>query len=436
MSDPALDLNRIISEASPAFYSALSELGKSLFFPAGILTQTAEAREKAHCLDATIGIAREGGQAMYIPELLKNAGNLPPDEALDYAPATGNPALRRKWLERMLEKNPSLKNAGLSLPIVTSGLTHGLSISADIFSDPTDILILPDKHWGNYRMIFQTRRGTEIRFFPFFNDDGGFNSRGLLEVARGALDEKGKVILIFNFPNNPTGYSLSEDEARFLADSLVSLCSEEGTIIAIVDDAYFGFNYETDVISESFFSYLVGRSERIFPVKLDGATKELFAWGVRVAFITFSVAARENPQGLYGAIEKKVGGLIRATVSNSPQISQSIVLRALENPQTSKQENEKYLILKRRAAVAKECAYREEYLKEWEPYNFNSGYFMCVRMKHVDARDFRVRLLEKYGVGLIAENETDVRVAFAAVDEADIPTLFDIMFKCAQEMRF
>lgn len=435
MSDLALDLNETISEASPAFFSVLSQLGRQMFFPAGILTQTAEAKEKAHKIDATIGIAKEKGKAMFLPEILKHAGDLSPDEALDYAPATGNRALRGRWLERIVQKNPSLKNASLSLPIITSGITHGLSICADIFTDPSDIVILPDKHWGNYRMIFQTRRGAEIRFFPFFNSEGGFNVEELVRVTEASLEERGKAILLLNFPNNPTGYSLKEVEASNLTDCLAHLSSQGGRIVVLVDDAYFGFNYEPDVISESVFSYLVGKSETLFPVKLDGATKELFAWGVRVAFITFSISASGKEQRLYDALEKKIGGLIRATVSNSPQISQSIVLKALEDPDISRQEHEKYLLLKRRAAAAKECAYKSEYRDLWEPYNFNSGYFMCVRMKHTDARDFRVTLLDKYGIGLIAENETDVRIAFAGVDEEEIPLLFDIMSQCAQEMR-
>ncbi len=432
MSDAALDLNRTIREASPAFFSVLSQLGRRMFFPAGILTQTAEANEKAHRLNATIGIAREKGKAMFLREIMSHIEDLDPDEALDYAPATGNRELRRKWLERIVQKNPSLKNANLSLPIVTSGITHGLSICADIFTDPSDIVILPDKHWGNYRMIFGTRRGAEIRLFPFFNSEGSFNVDELLRVTRSSLEEKGKAILLLNFPNNPIGYSLKEREAKNLTDRLASLCMRGGNIVVLVDDAYSGFNYEPDIVSESVFSLLAGVSETLFPVKLDGATKELFAWGLRVAFITFSINASGKENLVYDALEKKIGGFIRATVSNCSQISQSLVLKALMNPETARQEHEKYLILKRRADTARNCAYK--YPDLWEPYNFNSGYFMCVRMKHLDARDFRARLLEKYGIGLIAENETDVRIAFSGVDEEEIPLLFDIMSQCAREM--
>ena len=58
MNPLAEELNATIRTASPALFSALSRLGRELFFPKGILTQTAEAREKASRYDATIGIAR------------------------------------------------------------------------------------------------------------------------------------------------------------------------------------------------------------------------------------------------------------------------------------------------------------------------------------------------------------------------------------------
>jgi len=61
----AEELNATIKEASPSLFGVLSGLGRELFFPRGILTQTAEARDKAHKYDATIGIARESGVCVF-----------------------------------------------------------------------------------------------------------------------------------------------------------------------------------------------------------------------------------------------------------------------------------------------------------------------------------------------------------------------------------
>ena len=54
MNPLALELNEVIKQENVHLYEMLSEVGKNLFFPKGILTQSAEAKEKAHRFNATI----------------------------------------------------------------------------------------------------------------------------------------------------------------------------------------------------------------------------------------------------------------------------------------------------------------------------------------------------------------------------------------------
>ena len=63
----AAELNEVIERENPHVFGMLSDLGKRLFFPKGILAQSAEAKEKAKRYDATIGIARENGKPMFLP---------------------------------------------------------------------------------------------------------------------------------------------------------------------------------------------------------------------------------------------------------------------------------------------------------------------------------------------------------------------------------
>ncbi|MBW2018269.1 MAG: hypothetical protein JRJ01_15775, partial [Deltaproteobacteria bacterium] len=61
-------------------------------------------------------------------------------------------------------------------------------------------------------------------------------------------------------------------------------------------------------------------------------------------------------------------------------------------------------------------------------------YFMCIRLKKVDAETLRVHLLEKYGVGLISLGSHDLRVAFSCVEKEDIPELFDTILQGVQDL--
>ncbi len=55
----AAKLNEVIEHENPYVFGMLSDLGKRLYFPRGILAQSAEAKDKAYRYDATIGIARK-----------------------------------------------------------------------------------------------------------------------------------------------------------------------------------------------------------------------------------------------------------------------------------------------------------------------------------------------------------------------------------------
>ena len=123
--------------------------------------------------------------------------------------------------------------------------------------------------------------------------------------------------------------------------------------MAVCDDAYFGLFYDDDVLKESLFTRLADAHPRILAVKLDGASKEDYAWGLRVAFITYAV---KGGAGAYEALEKKTGGCIRGTISNSPNLSQSLVLQAMADPEYKAQKAEKFAILAERAAVARRCS--------------------------------------------------------------------------------
>jgi hypothetical protein len=91
-------LNQIIEKGNPHLMEMLSEVGKKLFFPKGILSQSAEAKKKACKLNATIGIATEEGGIMHFPSVLAALGDIRPEESLTYAPSFGIPALRKVWL--------------------------------------------------------------------------------------------------------------------------------------------------------------------------------------------------------------------------------------------------------------------------------------------------------------------------------------------------
>ena len=196
----AIELNNTIKNNS-SIYELISNRGKLIFFPKkGIMAQAADAKGKK--INATIGIALEEDLSpMRLKSIAKLIKKLDPKDIFPYASSFGKPELREKWKEKIYEKNPSLK-IETSQPITTNALTHGLSITGYLFINPGDQIILPDKFWGNYKLIFTNTYGAELDTFNTFKD-GKFD----LESFKNKLNKgkTGKKIIILNFPNNPTG---------------------------------------------------------------------------------------------------------------------------------------------------------------------------------------------------------------------------------------
>lgn len=433
MNPLAAELNEMLVQHNSNVLESLSDLGKNLFFPKGILTQSAEAKEKAHKFNATIGIATEKGGPMYLPCIHEKLSAFEPKDIYPYAPPAGRLDLRNLWRDKMLAENPSLQGKHISLPIVTNALTHGLSIVADLFMDPGDHLILPDMLWGNYNLTFATRRGAIIKKYPTFTVAGGFDVDAFKAVLRNSAEEKGKAVVLLNFPNNPSGYTPTVAEGDAIIEAIFEVAESGCKIVAVTDDAYFGLFFE-DSMTESLFGKLANRHPRVLAVKLDGATKEEYVWGFRTGFITFADGHEYENAPVITALEKKTLGIIRATISNCPHPSQTFVVEALKSPKFQKQKEEKYKVMKGRALKVKKVLNSGKFDKAWDYYPFNSGYFMCLKLKNVDAENLRVHLLDKYGVGTISIGKTDLRIAFSCIEEKDIPELFDIIYQAVQDL--
>ena len=60
---------------------------------------------------------------------------------------------------------------------------------------------------------------------------------------------------------------------------------------------------------------------------------------------------------------------------------------------------------------------------------------MAIKVKDVNPETLRQHLIEKYSIGVIALNETDIRIAFSCVEKDDIPHVFDSIAKAIDDLR-
>lgn len=423
----AQELNDALKGTTPG--ELLSDVGTRLYFPKGIIAQSAEAKKLGKTANGTIGTTVVEGKPIMLPSIKKYVPNLTSSELVGYAPTAGNPDLRAMWKESIIRKNPLLKDKKFSLPVVVPGLTAGISYLADLFLDETKPLVAADPSWDNYVLIAEARRNAKFVQFKMFKD-GKFNIEGLKETMQKQA-ESGSVRILLNFPQNPSGYSPTSDEAKQLVSIVKEIAEKGAKVMVWCDDAYFGLNYEDSIEKQSLFAYLCDLHENVLAAKIDGPTKEDFAWGFRTGFITFGCKGLSDAQ--YEALVKKLMAAIRSSVSCAATPSQSLILKAAADGKLEEEKAEFRKILERRYKLVREFVSTHE-SKFIKPLPFNSGYFMSFDTMDIDAEKLRQKLLNDRGIGTISIDAKTLRVAFSSLDEEKINIVYQAIYDVADEL--
>lgn len=424
----AQELNETLKGTTPGVL--LSDVGTRLYFPKGIIAQSGEAKKLGKTANGTIGMTVIDGTPVMLPSVKKYIPDLSSRELVAYAPTAGNPDLRELWKQALIKKNPSLEGKSFSLPVVVPGLTAGISYLADLFLDETKPLVAADPSWDNYVLIANARRNAEFVQFPMFAD-GKFNIPGLEKVLREQA-KSGSVRVLLNFPQNPSGYSPTSAETAQIVSIIKSLADAGTKVMVWCDDAYFGLNYEKDIESQSLFAHLCDLSPNVLAAKIDGPTKEDFAWGFRCGFITFGCKGLTEEQ--YDALVKKLMAAIRSSVSCSSTPPQSLLLKAFQNlAQVEKEKAEFRAVLEKRYALVKKFTTTHT-SENITPLPFNSGYFMAFDTKKVNAETLRQKLLKERGIGTISIDSRTLRVAFSSLEEDKIDIVYQAIYETADEL--
>jgi len=430
LNSQATALNDILKTKNKAVFDLLSKRGKAIYFPAmGILAQGNAAKGKE--INATIGTAYEDdGKPMILPSIAQIFG-LDAKDAFPYAPSQGLKPLRDKWQELIKAKNPSLGAQEISSPVVSCGVTNGLSMIGYMFVDEGDEIIVSDLYWENYDLAFDNAFGAKLKFFNLFKNEKFDLDSFKKTIAAGG---KGKKIILLNFPNNPSGYTPTVKEGEDIVRALKEAAEAGNKLVVITDDSYFGLVFEDGVMTESLFAKLASAHENLLAVKADGLTKEEFAWGLRVGFVTYGI--KGGSKELYKALEDKTAGAVRGNISNASHPAQSAFLRAMSSGDHEQEKQRNRGKIKERYQKVKEVLKAHpEYAKCFEALPFNSGYFMCVKLKDASAEKVWDLLLNKYSTGVICYSDMNLfRIAFASTPLAQVEKLFGNIYSACRDL--
>ena len=411
--------------------SFFSKLGENIILPQDVLIQSKETAAIPGAINATIGIATSNKKAMALPSINKVITEINNSEYLPYSPTPGLPKMRELWKEKILADNPSINKDFLSLPMVTTGITQGIDIAANLFSESGDALLLPNLFWQNYAQIYTIKLGNKIYKYNQFDENNEFSISNFKETLYSIKENK--ISLILNFPNNPTGYTPSDAELNSLVDVISTYAKENKNkqLIIVSDDAYFGLffekNHKTPTLSAT---YKLSENENCLIVKLDGITKEFYSWGLRVGFITYYTKNDE----LRKILLEKTQGYLRSTTSSPSNLSQQIAVRLLDNKQSLEEKEINDKIIEERYNELKQAISTEQLDQLVRVLPFNSGYFFTIKLpSNINAHEFRLKFLNEYKYGVYSMDDEHIRIAFSCLDKELIPELINKFKQCIKQ---
>jgi len=372
--------------------SFFSKLGENIILPQDVLIQSKETAAIPGAINATIGIATSNKKAMALPSINKVITEINNSEYLPYSPTPGLPKMRELWKEKILADNPSINKDFLSLPMVTTGITQGIDIAANLFSESGDALLLPNLFWQNYAQIYTIKLGNKIYKYNQFDENNEFSISNFKETLYSINEDK--ISLILNFPNNPTGYTPSDVELNSLVDVISTYAKENKNkqLIIVSDDAY--------------------------------------SWGLRVGFITYYTKNNE----LRKILLEKTQGYLRSTTSSPSNLSQQIAVRLLDNKQSLEEKEINDKIIEERYNELKQAISTEQLDQLVRVLPFNSGYFFTIKLpSNINAHEFRLKFLNEYKYGVYSMDDEHIRIAFSCLDKELIPELINKFKQCIKQ---
>jgi aspartate/methionine/tyrosine aminotransferase len=197
-----------------------------------------------------------------------------PEKEIFYGPSAGLEELRdlvaRFWTNAYrLKGRPGLPAPGLDKRnvAIVSGATEGLAIIMHLVAFQQNVGLMP-LYWSNYKGIIRNAGGNPV-VVELFDKDYKINFKNVERIIK----EKEITSLLINFPNNPSGDVLTDEEMAGLAE-----LAERLNLILVADEVYNYIRYKGE--PQSMLAFAPERT-----VVISSASKEYLIPGARVGYV-------------------------------------------------------------------------------------------------------------------------------------------------------
>lgn len=293
----------------------------------GINRRAGAAKDKFgadNVINGTIGaLLDDAGDLIVLSSVAEAFSRLKPVEYAKYAPIGGIPEFRQAAIKAALK---NYKPNGFVRAVATPGGTGALHLAAANYSSPGDAILTADWFWSPYKTI-AAELGMSIATFTLLGDDGGFNAGGFISKVGEILKTQDRLVIFLNTPaQNPTGYSLSDQDWLKIRDGLASIHTKK-RIALVADTAYIDFAGDEDEC-RSFLPIIEDMPENVLPIIAFSMSKTFTIYGLRCGAAICMAKNEEVADEFVRVCEFSA----RGAWSNSPRTGQSVIANIFDDP--------------------------------------------------------------------------------------------------------
>ncbi|MFA7572466.1 MAG: aminotransferase class I/II-fold pyridoxal phosphate-dependent enzyme [Lutispora sp.] len=231
-------------------------------------------------IDSTLGaLADDNGNLICMKTVYDELKSMPNAEIAAYAMVAGQPAFLEAVQKACFrEFRPDAYIKAVATPGGSGSVKHAICN----YSNPGDSILVCDWFWKPYVTISE-EIGRNVVNYQLFNDKNEFNIESFKENFELLLNKQKRLVTIINSPaQNPTGYSLTDEEWKQVLDIMKENAkNEENKIILLVDVAYIDFAGKGNE-KRKFFTQFSNLPENIFTIIGYSLSKGYTMYGMRL----------------------------------------------------------------------------------------------------------------------------------------------------------
>lgn len=238
---------------------------------------------KENVINGTSGVmCDEEGALICLPTVEKVFRNTATHELIGYAPISGSQGFQDGAIAHTFG---AYRPDGYVKAIATPGGAGAVSCVIWNYSDNGDMVLTHDWFWTPYKSMC-TEIGRKMETFSLFNAKNEFNLPSLEAEVSKILQQQDRLVIILNTPgNNPTGYTLTNEEWEGVIETLkAAVKSGNKNITLLIDIAYIDF-VKNPAEARAFMKKLSNLPENIFVAIAFSMSKSFTMYGQRTGAV-------------------------------------------------------------------------------------------------------------------------------------------------------